>query len=898
MTTKALIRTKFQRPTIGPDILPRPHLIERLENGRFCKLTLISAPAGYGKSVLASAWQEEYACLGAWLSLDTNDNDLNVFLNYFITAIETAFAESFSETRDILDGLQLPPLDSLAASLVNETAALPQPLMLVLDDYHLIINQEINQLVDSFIQYQPGHMHLVLVSRQDPSLDIVNLRAKNQVAEIRLAELRFSEEEGQQYLERNLGDSVPADLAHKLLQRTEGWAAGLRLAVLALRGQADQDRFLETFQGTNQHVMSYLIGEVLSQQSPAVQTFLLQTSLLDRFCAPLCEAFLAEENRSQHNGDQEILDRLLQDNLFLIPLDLKGEWFRYHHLFQDLLRYRLKKVTPEEEVSQLHLRATVWLADHGFIEEALDHAFRADDMDRAAQIVAQARYELMNEAQWQLLERLLRRFPREVLDRYPDLLMAETWIYYHHNQYTKLPAALGQLDKVIKNGSMMVGEKDHLLGEIASLRSLLSYFTADAAGAMLQAEEALRLTHPDLWIVRIFARMMLAGAQQMTGDLHNAYANVFHSFDDETVQSNALKATVLATACNIAWIAADLDNLQQYASQVISLSQNARSSEIAGLGHSHLGKVAYHQNDLSAAEEHFSLVNQHPYRNYCDGFVASACGLALTYQALGQEEDAREVVDAAHAFLIMTGNTQLLFEMKALQADLALRQGHLSIASRWAERLEPVPPLSPITRIYAPHMTLVKVWLAENTPSSRRKAAGLLTQLREFLGSIHNRTFLIETMALQSILCQLEGDEQAALYTLEEALVLALPSGIIRLFVDLGPPMGNLLAKLPEKEPELAAYKEKILTAAGPLTGQQHSVLQDEEGSQSDIEPLTNRELDVLLLLSQRQTDREIANYLHISHHTVRSHTRNIYAKLGVNNRRQAASRAEELGLI
>jgi LuxR family maltose regulon positive regulatory protein len=388
MNTDTLIRTKLQRPTIGLDILPRTRLIERLDDGKYRKLTLISAPAGYGKSILASAWQEACSCPGAWLSLDENDNDLGVFVNYFISAIQTMFPESFTETKALINGQKRPALDIVSTYFVNETASVSQPFMLVLDDYHVIFNQDIHRLIGNLIQYLPAPMHLVLITRQDPPLDITNLRAKNQVTEIRLAELRFNEEEALKYLDSKLGDSITPDLAHELFQRTEGWAVGLRLALMAWRHQVDQDRFLENFQGTNRYIMSYLVSEVLSQQSRSVQTFLLQTSILDRFSAPLCDALLVKEDSDPITSSQEIIDRLLQDNLFLIPLDNQGEWFRYHHLFQDLLRYRLSSTFSERALSQLHVQASSWLGEQGFIEEALDHAFRADDMDRAAQIVA------------------------------------------------------------------------------------------------------------------------------------------------------------------------------------------------------------------------------------------------------------------------------------------------------------------------------------------------------------------------------------------------------------------------------------------------------------------------------------------------------------------------------
>jgi ATP/maltotriose-dependent transcriptional regulator MalT len=384
----------------------------------------------------------------------------------------------------------------------------------------------------------------------------------------------------------------------------------------------------------------------------------------------------------------------------------------------------------------------------------------------------------------------------------------------------------------------------------------------------------------------------------LAGDLASAYTTIYTSFDDEPSQCDSLKAIVLVTACFIAWIAADMRTLRQNAAQVIHLSQNPRSPGMLGYGHYFSGILAYHRDDLLAAERHFAYVVQRPYSTYDDSFTYSACGLALTYQAQCREQEARDTVDAALAYLLATGNTELLSVLYAFQAELSLRQGQLSAANQWAERFEPLLPLSPMTQIYTPHMTMVKVWLAINTASSRENATNLLAQLKEFLEFTHNSIFLIKTLALQTMLHQLNGDEKAALDTLEQAIVLAMPGNLIRLFVDLGPSMGNLLYKLPAKGPEMAAYKENILAAMASLTSQQSSGLSENSGSQPLGKPLTDREMDVLVLLSQRQTDKEIAERLVISFYTVRTHARNFYSKLGVNNRRQATIRAQKLGLI
>ena len=897
MQADSLIRTKLQSPTVGPDILPRPHLIERLENGRFRKLTLISAPAGYGKSVLAGIWKKSCDCPTAWISLDKHDNDLGVFLSYVVTALQTILPDTYPNTATMLNGLQLPSLEQLTTSLVNETIAVSQPFLLILDDYHLIDNQEIHQLIDSLIQYQSPHLHLALITRQDPQLDIMSLRASNEVTEVRLADLRFTEVEAHQYLNQQFGKNISSEIVSQLFARCEGWVVGLRLAALALHDLENQAHIIKTYQGSNQYIMSYLVKEVLLQQPPHVQTFLLYTSLLDRFCAPLCDALLQHENLDHHISNQEVLQQLCQGNLFLFPLDSQNEWFRYHHLFQDLLRHQLRTAVSDTQINQLHIQASDWLAQQGLIEEALDHAFWANDTQQAIQIVAQARYRLMNGTEWQRLQQLIHRFPQAAIDQSPDLLITETWLCYHQGQITRIPILLTQLTQLLDQAIVNPENKTHLMGEINALFSFLSYFTIDVDSTQVLAEQSLAQIAPKLWIVRVFARMLLAAAQQMAGDLSNAYATILNNFVEESEQSNQFKATTLVTFCNVRYIAANIIGLKQSATQALILCQNESRSEMKGYAHTHLGTVAYLQNDFSAAEEHFTFVHKRPYNTYGDSFAPSSCGLALIYQDRGQEQEARDVVEAALAFFLVTGNTQLLLFMKAFEAELALQQGQLSIALQWSAQFDSPPPLSPMYHLYSPHFTLVNIWLTENTPTSRKKAADLLAEIKTFLEFTHNAIFLIDTLALQAIMYQADGEGAQAMTALEQALTLSLPGSIIRPFINLGQPIGQLLDKLSAPEPELAAFKTHIMAVLTPSTNQLSS-LQENNDPQPRFEPLTNRELDVLTLLTQRQTNREIAQKLLISPHTVHSHIKNIYTKLNVNSRRQAAIQATELGLV
>ncbi|MEA3337947.1 MAG: LuxR C-terminal-related transcriptional regulator [Chloroflexota bacterium] len=901
-TPNILIQTKLARPRLSRDFLPRPHLVQRLENGRHRKLTLISAPAGYGKSTMASVWLEVCDCRSAWLSLDKHDNDFRIFLNYFIAAVHTSFPDCCLETQMLLNGPQLPSLEYLATTLINESVVLPEPLIIALDDCHHIQNKDIHRLLDNLIQYQSEKLHLVIITRQDPLLGIAALRAKGQLTEIRLNDLRFDREEVQRYWQTTCNETPLPDLLDGLTNQTEGWAAGLYLASLAFQGRGDDAGFLKTYGGTHQYVMGYLTDEVLARQPETVQSFLLRTSILDRFCAPLCDALLESADTkgvmAESGASQDILKQLAETNLFLIPLDHEGMWFRYHHLFQNLLFHKLRTGTSSEQLASLHAAAGVWLGENGHVEAALDHLLAVNETSEAVALVEQQRYALSNNTQWQQLEHYLHRFSPAVIEQYPELLMLKAWLLYHQWQWPEIPVILQRLEQLLPQSALSQEEINHFQGEISALLSLMAYLRADPQEAIAHAERSIQTTRRELWIVRVLARNTLGAALQMTGDLSGAYAAVYSGFEKEKVRSNAFKATLLIAACTLYWVAADLQGLALAAEQSFALSQNAKSPEMRGFASYHQGTVAYQKHDLNFAEQHFSAVVRQPYLNYGDVYAYSACGLALSYQAQGRPEEARAVAESAIAFVLQTGNTTLLPVAQALQAELALRQGQITTASQWASQFTTPPPMEQMFRFYAPHFTLLKVWLGQNTSSSRQRAGGLLGQLKAFLERTHNTRFLMETLAFQALLDDGEGRRGDAVTALGKAVELAEPGGFIRLFVDLGPQMARLLAKLPLENAETQRYVSQILAAFSPVAPKATDAHGSAIAKQPLLEPLTDREMDVLILLAQRQSDKEIARQLVISYHTVRTHIKNIFAKLEVRTRRQATVRAGELGLV
>jgi len=845
-----------------------------------------------------SCWLSSADCSTAWVSLDAHDSQLGNFLGYFLAAIETIFPDAFPESKALLTVTPQPSITAIAHTLISELNQIEEPFILVLDDYHLIETQIVHDLLSELLVHPPLNLHLVLGTRMDPPLPLATLRANNQMTEIRLQNLRFNQEETQKLFQEMIGISVDPTNIKGINAQAEGWVTGLRLAALAMYHRVGPDPIQGELSVQNRYVTEYLFNEILAKQASALSNCLLKTSILNRFCAELCKAIcfpettlaVDESSQPELNG-AHFLEWLQASNLFVIPLDDQSEWFRYHHIFQDFLRQELERRSDPDEILKLHTIAGHWYAENGWIEEALNHLLVANNMTDAIELIAQHRYQMMNDTQWPRLERWLSLFPVEIIEASAELWMLKTWLTYHRGQFAEIPALLQHLAAILGNGTYQEID-DRLVGEIRALQGLVAYYTADAEGAVTLSRQALEILPPELWIVRVMARMYLAGGLMLQGDLNGCLRTYYKAFEVETVQSNPFKATLLMTLCNIHWVAADLQSVVQAAKQSIAFCSETDHPQILAYGKYHLGSVYYQHNEIALAEEMFSSVVARPYLNYGRCYMDSACGLALVYQAQGRETEAREVAGAAAAFQLETGNMSQYPVALALQAEIALRQGRLPVASQWAAKLDPGPPLTPMPWFLAPHLTLVKVWLAQNTASSLMKATELLGRLQAYLTGIHNTRFLIDTLALRALLSDAAGDQVTTLAALEQSLRLAQPGGFIRAFADLGPPMARLLSQL-RVDRGLQTYVDEI-QAAFPESQETAST----EGQSFLPEPLTNRELQILELLKRRLTNKEIAVQLMISVGTVKGHTVHIYDKLNVKSRRQAVEKALALGIL
>lgn len=867
-----LINTKLYRPPVAGDFVPRVRRVNQL-NSKKRPLTLVSAPPGFGKSTLLSAWLAEGSIANAWLSLDNNDNDPAVFLAYFVAALQTIVPDACPQSAIHARASTLPALPLLAATLINEIAALEREFVLVLDDYHLIHEQTVHALLAKLLEYPPPNMRLVLATRRDPALPLVQLRAKSKLAELRAEDLRFTEEETAVYLQSARVKAISDGAVARLGQQTEGWIAGLHLAVLSLRNSSDPEAFVEALP-RNRYIMDYLLEEVLLQQPQEMQDNLLKTAALDRFCASLIQAVCENEHASR------LLPWLEENNLFLVALDQEGEWFRYHHLFQELLSRLLLARGGEVLLKALHGRASAWFGEQRLVEEAIKHALAADDVTAAVGWVARYRHEALNREQWPRLRRWLRHFAPEVIDNNPDLLLAQAWTV--QNEF-RLAATMQLVERV--ESLLPSGAADTLLAEISALRSEQGYWDGDADRALQWAQRALALAPATHLQIRGFALLYLGGGYQMRGDATKSRHLFGDALEANRGQVNTLTTRLLIGTAFVASFCGDLERMAQAARQLLAVGQQERLIPSIGWANYFLGAVAYQNNDLAAAQKHFAAIYDYRYTMHLLASAQNSFGLARVLQAQGEPEAAEEVVAAMLRQAIETNNVPLITQTQAFSARLALLQGRLDDAEAWAAEASADRPLGALVFPEHPLFILALVCLAQNTAPGRKEAAKVLQRLRAQATRTHNTARLIEITAAQALLLDAQGKERLALEKASAAVSLAYTGRYLRLFVDLGPAMQRLLRALPDDHRH-AAYVGRILAAFGDVAEPAIDAL------------LTPREMEILELLGNRLTNKEIAAQLYISPLTVKRHTVNIYRKMNVNGRRRAVLKARELGIL
>ena len=865
-----LLVTKLFIPPARKNLVHRPRLVQILNEAwqQDRKLILVSASAGYGKTTLVAEWLRGIQAKTAWLSLDKADNDPARFLAYLIAALQQIDECIGENTRAILQSPQPLPPQAVLTSLVNEIACVPTSFVLVLDDYHVIEAMPIHQQLDFLVEYLPPQMHLVLATREDPPLPLARLRTRGQMVEIRQDDLRFSQEECADFLQRVMDINLSVDDVAALERRTEGWIAGLQLAALSMQGCDDLPGFIEAFSGSSHYVLEYLIEEVFERQSAEEQDFLLKTSILDRLSGPLCDAV------ANRTDSRILLHRLEHTNLFIIPLDQTRTWYRYHNLFAELLQQRLR-ITASFPEFELHKLASQWFAAQGFLPEAIHHALAAQDWNRAADLISNQCVTMLRSGELITLLGWLKSLPNEVVYARPQLCRDYGWAL-------TLTGQLDAADTYLRQAETAVRGDDTLLGTILVAQAYYLRIRGDNPQAIERARRAQELLPVSDHLSRGLAALTLALAYMNSGSLRDA-EQAFMQVDQAAQLSgnHYARLTALTYLGVIQAIYGRLHRAAELCRQVIQLGDQSPPVAPAYI---ELGALLYEWNDLPSATHHLQIgieLSQHTgnWIIQSDGYRT----LALVQQASGEANAAQTTLQKADQLASSLSVTPLTrLRNAACHVQLALAQNDLATALFWADQVTEAADASP----FYPRLMLTpaRLNLAYN---EKAQAAEKLHELYDIVSQVGWNSGVVEVRLLQALAAATPSE---ALHFLEEALNKAQPEGFIRSFIDKGEPVKALLERLKPQRGELKGYILTILSAFGQ-TSRVSPI-------QSLVEPLSEREMDVLRLLEQGMSNREIAQRLVVSVGTAKTHVHSIIEKLGVQSRSQAVARARELALI
>jgi LuxR family transcriptional regulator, maltose regulon positive regulatory protein len=886
-----VLATKLFKPPPRPNAVPRPGLLARLNEAqeRGQALILVSAPAGFGKSTLLSAWVDERIGQDpklrvAWLSLDERDSDPFRFLLYMAAALHGAEPSCGADAMAALQSPRPPSAEAILTDLINEIDGMAGNLLLVLDDFHAVHSPEVDEALVFLLEHLPARMRLVIATREDPLLPLARLRARGELTELRAADLRFSVDEAADFLGRVMGLDLTADHIEALENRTEGWAAGLQLAALSMRGQKDMDGFIRSFTGSHRFVLDYLGEEVLRRQPEGVQDFLLRTSILDRFCGSLCDALLPG------TSGQQTLEHLEQANLFVVPLDGERKWYRYHRLFGELLHQRLEQSLASDKAggrtgtAALHIRASEWFENNGLPLEAFRHAVAAADVDRAERLASSRDMPLHYRGAVKTILDWIGSLPAVVLDARPSLRVQFASLSLFSGTTAGVEEALQAAERSLQRTDKDETTRD-LLGRIAAARCTIGITRYQADAIMIQSRRALEYLHAKNILYRLRVIWAVAYAHSLQGDrsaARSAYAELERTAQARGIAAYAPLALLGLGDCHL------LDNDLRLAAESYRgalRSSGDLSQPITAEIYHGIGRVLYEWNDLDAAEEHAErgLQLSRQYSSEIDRFIFLELLLARIALARGRVAAAAARLDTLAATGSKPSFRHRLPEIAALQVPVLLRQGLVEAAAdlAWAWDL-------PRSR--------AQVLLARDDPS---EALAVLEPLRVQMESRGWQDEILKVRLLRALAFHAKGEEDKALGVLAEALAQAEAGGFVRIFLDEDAPMARLLSAASPRG-ITTAYVSKLLEAFA-AEKQARAGAPAESGSSLTaalIEPLSQREREVLRLLAEGLSNQEIGDRLFIALDTVKNHNRRIFEKLEVKRRTEAIARGRELGLL
>jgi LuxR family maltose regulon positive regulatory protein len=908
----SLLQTKLFVPLPQAELVSRPGLIKRLDERH--RLTLVSAPAGFGKTTLVGAWVEGLSAIlpiserVAWLSVDAADDDPIRFWSYVVAALQRVHPGIGETALAMLQTPQPPPVETVLTALLNEIAALIDPLALVLDDYHLVENPSIHEATAFVLDHLPPQMRLIILTRADPPLPLARLRVRGQLAELRAADLRFTIDEAAAFMNRVMGlDLTPSDVA-ALEARTEGWVAGLQLAALSMQGRADVSDFIAAFAGSHHYIVDYLSEEVLGRQPAEVQAFLLHTCILERMNGPLCDTVCFGESRSSSSSwetampdrgsGQAMLERLDKENLFVVRLDEDRYWYRYHHLLAQSLRNRLQQTEPDL-IPLLYRRAAAWFEHNGLLEESLAYWVHAQDFGHAAHLMEQRGTEMLAIGEMTALRRWVNMLPIEFVRQRPQLCILFAWTLLLHWDLGGTETWIRSVQECLSS-KIASTQNDEMVGHIAAIQAYIAGMEGNDRQASDLCHRALDLLPANSTFLHALIAYMLGTINLRNGDLDGAWVAIEKAGRMSQASGILHIAVPALTSLGIVQkIRGKLHLAYESYQKALQLSMQGRRQPppVTAMANNSLAEVLYEWNDLEAADRHLHQgLEQSKQWGNAEDLINNAVARARVCRARGDWSGAWDVINQVNKEI---PQSQLkIGQIIITQVRFHLDQGDLNAAEQLIRRYEIGARDTFNFNTMGEQVVVARLRLKQ---ARWDEVTHLLERLRTFTQRSNLAGPSIEVLRLQALALYGEKRPAQALASLQSALALAEPGGYIRSFVDEGPRMSELLLAWQcwtQRDNRLQNYVARLVAAFPGTSIGERAKEPPQVGASALIEPLSERELEVLHLLAEGKSNREIGDALFIAVGTVKKHLSNTCGKLGVQNRTACVARARELGLI
>ncbi len=897
-----ILRTKLHRPPVTNDIVIRTGLIEYLEKNRQKPFTLVAAPAGYGKSITISQWVEDMKFEHAWISLDEENNSLPVFLQYLAYSMSSAAPEKLKEFSSMIEAADLPPVKILAHTFINEIDDISDDFILVLDDYHKINNSEIHDFVNTYLQFPPQNLHLVIITRRDPPLKLTHLRAYNRINEIRMSELCFSESEILELLKNIVQTESSVEISQKLMQQTEGWITGLRLLLLMVKKDEDLNVSLEKIQAFNPTTTNFLLEEVILNQPESIRDCILKIAIPDQFCDELVNelCFSHVKNQDADISGEDVIQILLNANLFTISLDFKGKWYRFHHLFREMLLKQLKKQLSVDEMNAYHLKVSEWFDKNDFKEAAVKHALKGQKTDLAVHLVNSYKYEMMETGQIHRLNNLIDLLPPGIIDVTPGLLTAKSLIMEYRGQLADWIGFKEKAKALLSKISIESPEINDIRGELEAIEGELYLLSGDGKSALECTGRALELLPP----TATYALSYVWGTQIVSHQLVNNIEGLANISIENTQNSDFFAARIHGWYSIAYAMQGDTASLKKHAHKSIELSEKNMVPESIVYGKYFKSVAHYLLMEDDKAEPYLKSIVEDPFIARPSFLVNSAFLLSSIYIERGEVEKADQLMEFIINHTDNSKDSLVNTEAKAMQVELALKEKNLEKALLLDKQQDTYVLYPPIWFYYVSHLTPVKLKLAINTTESVSEALQLLSEIEEPLRQTNKNKILTDVLILQALALKAQTKDKEAVLKITEALSISSMGNNIRTYVDYGVEIKGLIAGLPETN-ENREHINIILNAIDNWDSCQQDILKNESVkkivslSESVMpEKLSSREMEVLNLVAQGLRNKEIAAKLFVSEDTIKKHLYNTFQKLEVTNRLQLIEKAKALDIL